>query len=117
MSAVEFTPSPDVLAETFAACLPDEPGIVRRKMFGWPSATIGGHMFASLHREAIVVRLPPGDMTELLALPGARPFEPMPGRVMTGYGVLPTDLNADRAAVRLWIARAYLAAAALPPKK
>ena len=113
---MQFTPSPESLAETFAACLPDEPGIMRRKMFGWPSATVGGHMFASLHREAIVVRLPTAEMAELLALPGARPFEPMPGRVMTGYGVLPPGLLADRSAVRGWIARAHRAAAALPPK-
>jgi hypothetical protein len=113
---MEFTPSPEALAETFAACLPDEPGVVRRKMFGWPSATTGGHMFASLHRAAIVVRLPPAEMAELLALPGARPFEPMPGRAMSGYGVLPPELNADRPAVRGWIERAYRAAASLPPK-
>jgi TfoX N-terminal domain len=117
MPGMDFTPSPEALAETFAACLPDEPGTVRRKMFGWPSATVGGHMFASLHREAIVVRLPPDAMAELLELPGARPFEPMPGRAMTGYGVLPPELVTDRAAVRAWIARAHRAAAALPPKK
>ena len=113
---MKFEPSPLALAETFAACLPDQPAVVRRKMFGWPSAAIGGHMFASLHREAIVVRLPPAEMADLLALPGARPFEPMPGRAMTGYGVLPPELNADRPAVRDWIERAYRAAAALPPK-
>jgi TfoX/Sxy family transcriptional regulator of competence genes len=113
---VEFTPSPAPLVAAFDAALPLEPGVVRRKMFGWPAAFVGGWMFASLHRESIVVRLPEDDLAELLLLPGAARFEPMPGRAMKGYGTLPRDLHEDGDAIRSWIGRAYRAAAALPPK-
>lgn len=114
---MDFTKSPPELAEAFAACLPDSPDIIRRLMFGWPSATVGGHMFACLHRDTVVVRLPGGELAELLALPGAREFEPMPGRPMRGYGVLPREAVVDRTALRAWLARAHRGAVALPPKQ
>jgi hypothetical protein len=111
-----FTKSPPELVEAFAASLPDEAGVRRRPMFGYPSATVGGHMFASLFRDRVVVRLPPAELAELLAQPGAHAFEPMPGRAMTGYGVLPPEVAADPGALRDWLARAHRAAASLPPK-
>jgi TfoX/Sxy family transcriptional regulator of competence genes len=114
---VEFVPSPAPLVAAFDAALPPGPDVVRRKMFGWPAAFVGGWMFASLHRESIVVRLPEADLAELLALPGAARFEPMPGRAMKGYGTLPPEMHEDGGAVRSWIERAYRAAAALPPKR
>lgn len=107
----DFSKSPPELAERFAAALPDDPSITRRPMFGWPSATVGGHMFASLHRDAVVVRLPPDQV------PGGREFEPMPGRAMGGYTVLPAEAAADADALRPWLERAFRAAAALPPKR
>lgn len=114
---MEFTPSPPALVAAFDAALPLEPDVVRRKMFGWPAAFVGGWMFASLHRDSIVVRLSEADLGELLALPGAARFEPMPGRAMKGYGTLPQMLHEDGDAIRSWIERAYRAAAALPPKR
>lgn len=108
---MDFSKSPPELAERFAAALPDDPAIRRRPMFGWPSATVGGHMFASLFRDAVVVRLPPGEV------PDGRPFEPMPGRAMTGYVVLPSEASADADGLRPWLQQAFEAASALPPKK
>ena len=51
-----------------------------------------------------------------MALDGAGPFEPMHGRPMTGYTLLPTTVVDDDAAVRDWVGRAIGHAASLPPK-
>jgi hypothetical protein len=106
-----FEKSPPELVERFGACLPEDTTIRRRPMFGYPSATVGGHMFASLFRDAVVVRLPPGEV------PGGLPFEPMPGRTMTGYVVLPAGVADDPAALRDLLDRAFRAAAERPPKE
>ena len=108
---MDFTKSPADLVERFGAALPDDPSVKRRPMFGWPSANVGGHMFASLHRDAVVVRLPPSDV------PGGVPFEPMPGRQMAGYTILPADQAGDLSLLAGWLDRAFRAAAALPPKQ
>ncbi len=77
---MELAKSPEALAETFHQALPEDPRIVRRKMFGYPSAVVGGHMFASLHGESVIIRLPDDARAELLARPNAKIFEPMAGR-------------------------------------
>ncbi|HYO43307.1 MAG TPA: TfoX/Sxy family protein [Candidatus Limnocylindrales bacterium] len=107
---MDFSKAPPELVDRFGACLPEDPAVKRRPMFGWPSATVGGHMFASLFRDAVVVRLPPD------AVPGGLPFQPMPGRTMTGYVVLPQDAAIDTVALRGWLDLAFRAAAELPPK-
>jgi TfoX/Sxy family transcriptional regulator of competence genes len=90
--------------------------VTRRPMFGYPSCVLNGHMFMSLFRESLVLRLGEADRAELLALPGAEQFEPMPGRPMTGFVLVPPDIVADDDAAAEWIARARAHAASLPPK-
>jgi hypothetical protein len=50
-------------------------------------------------------------------MPGAEPFEPMPGRVMSGYAVLPEAMLGEPDAVRAWLERAHDYAATLPAKQ
>ncbi|MBV9119503.1 MAG: TfoX/Sxy family protein, partial [Chloroflexi bacterium] len=76
-----------------------------------------GNMFAGLHQDALVLRLPERELAEFMAQPGARPFEPMPGRPMKGYAVAPAALLADRPALSGWLERAFDAAARLPAKE
>ena len=52
-----------------------------------------------------------------MALDGAAPFMPMPGRPMTGYTVLPPDVVADDTRIRAWVERAIDYGATLPPKQ
>jgi hypothetical protein len=63
-----------------------------------------------------MVRLGATDLAALLALPGAGPFSPMPGRTMSGYGVLPVDVVDDDAAIDGWLERAVAFGRSLPPK-
>ena len=114
---MDFTPSQAELAALFDRLAPADPDVSRRKMFGWPAAFVGGRMFAGLHRDTMVVRLGTAELAAFLALPGARPFEPMPGRPMTGYAVVPEAMLADEPEIRAWLQRSLAFTRTLPPKK
>jgi TfoX/Sxy family transcriptional regulator of competence genes len=88
----------------------------RRSMFGQPCAFAGGNMCAGLFGGSLFVRLGEADRAALLALRGAKPFEPMPGRTMREYVVVPRAMHADAAALDRWIAKAVAYAGGLPAK-
>ena len=108
---------PDALVESFHQALPDDPAIARRNMFGYPSAFVGGHMACGLFQASIFVRLSAADRAQLLAVPGAHVFAPMPGRPMQEYVVLPPAIVADETALHSWLARAVSYGTSLPPKE
>jgi hypothetical protein len=109
--------SPPELVERFATVLARFPEATRRQMFGFPAAFIGGNMVTSLHEHRWVVRLPDVPRSELLALPGAAPFEPMAGRAMKGYAVLPSSVAEDPDAAAAWVERAIAYVRTLPAKR
>ncbi len=108
--------APADLVAVFDRVIPVGRGIERRKMFGYPAAFLGGHLFAGLHQEDFILRLPAADRAELTDTRGARPFEPMAGRAMRDYVALPSALVADEKALGPWIERAIAHAATLPAK-
>ncbi len=63
-----------------------------------------------------MARLPPGLREELDAEYGVRHFEPMPGRPMRAYTVLPEEVVEDEDRYAEVLRAAYAFAAALPPK-
>ncbi len=112
----EFSKSPPELIERFDSVAVDFPAAQRRLMFGYPSLTVGGNMVTGLFGSSWNVRLGGAELAEVLALDGAAPFEPMPGRPMTGYALLPPAVIADDDAIRHWVGRAVAYGASLPPK-
>lgn len=48
--------SPELIAR-FDACLPDDPLVERRQMFGYPCAFVNGNMFVGLHEQNLIMRL------------------------------------------------------------
>ncbi len=84
-------------------------------MFGYPAGFIGGHLTTSLHQESWIVRLADDDRADRLD-DGWSGFEPMPGRTMRGYLVLPPDVAGDEAQARSWVERAAAYVRTLPPK-
>ena len=108
--------SSEELIEAFHAALPDDPRVERRKMFGYPAAFVGGNMFAGLHEERVVVRLGEKERERLRAIDGAKIFEPMKGRPMTAYTVVPPTMHRKPAELRKWLGRALEFGATLPPK-
>jgi hypothetical protein len=113
----KFEKSPDALVERFAAVAGRHPQAEPRKMFGYPALFVGGNYATGLFADRWVVRLLPDDLAALLALPGASPFSPMPGRAMSGWAALPPGIVADDAALDAWIERGIAFAASLPPKR
>lgn len=87
--------SPPELITAFEAAFPGAPA-ERRQMFGYPAGFVGGNMFTGLFQEDWFVRLGEPKLSTLLKRPGARLFEPMPGRQMKNYVVLPPDTVDDR---------------------
>ena len=75
-------------------------------MFGYPAMFVGGNLVSGLFADGWMIRLAPDDLAELLTVPGAAPFSPMPGRTMTGYALLPPAVVADDAALDRWLDRA-----------
>jgi TfoX/Sxy family transcriptional regulator of competence genes len=108
--------SPAELAERFAAVTDRHHDIVRRKMFGEIAGFVNGNMVTGLHAGKWFVRLTGDDKAEALALPGAGPFEPMPGRPMGDYIVLPPEIVADDDALDGWLERGIAVGRALKPK-
>src|SRR5438309_3586158 len=93
-----WSKSPGHLQEAFAAALDRFPDAERRQMFGYPAAFVNGNMWTGLHTTNWVVRLPEPAREELLRIDGARPFEPVPGRPMTGFATLPPSVLGNAAA-------------------
>lgn len=114
-TAMVWKKSPPELVALFASVLPDDARVERRSMFGYPCAFVGGNMVTGLHEDRMIVRLPEAERDEARAR-GFAGFEPMPGRPMKEYLVVPAALLGDAARVRPWVARAVAYGASLPPK-
>jgi TfoX N-terminal domain len=113
---VHWEKSPAELADRFGQVMDDFPELQRRKMFGYPAAFLSGNMVTGLHGASWVVRLGTESLAELHSA-GGTTFEPMAGRPMKSFAVLPDGVVGDDAALRTWIGRAVEHARSLPPKK
>jgi TfoX-like protein len=111
-----FTKSPPALIERFGSVMDRYPDAARRLMFGYPAAFVGGNMATGLFAEQWVVRLPDFEIAAAVAAGAAR-FEPMPGRLMKTFVVIPTPDVDDDTAIARWVERGMAHAASLPPKK
>jgi hypothetical protein len=85
-------------------------------MFGYPAAFVNGNMFAGLHQESVVVRLSEPERAEALSV-GASLFEPMPGRPMREYVVVPPAEVEDGERLSGWLDLAFRFVAAMPVKE
>jgi hypothetical protein len=110
-----FRSAPPALVERFAAVLADFPQAHRKKMFGYPAAFVGGNMATGLFADTWVVRLPAAEVEPAKAA-GAGSFEPVPGRPMKAFVVIPAADVDDDVAIRRWVERGVAFAASMPPK-
>jgi len=112
----KFTPAPEALKATFAKAIDGLPGIEPRKMFGYPCAFVNGQMFVGVFADRLMLRLSDEDRAKFLKLPGAKPFEPMPGRVMKEYVEMPKEMLDSPAELKRWIKRGLAYTKMLPPR-
>jgi TfoX/Sxy family transcriptional regulator of competence genes len=69
----------------------------KRIMFGCPAYFVKKNMFIGIFQESVFVRLSPEQMNELSLLDKSmKPFEPMPGRKMKEYFVVPKNILVDK---------------------
>jgi len=111
---VKWSPSPPELVQIFDEVGPGPP-VVRKKMFGYPAAFINGNMFAGLFQDKVIVRLAERERADLIR-EGGSPFEPMPGRPMREYVVLPAAVVQEKTRLSSWMKKALAHAGGLPPK-
>ncbi len=114
--AMPAMPKPDEETKAFfRSVVPEEPDIQIRPMFGNLAGFVNGNMFTGLFGSGLFVRVSGDEETELRAA-GGGPFEPMPGRAMTGYTMLPEAMQRDQAEARAWVERALESTRRMPPK-
>jgi TfoX/Sxy family transcriptional regulator of competence genes len=113
----KFTPAPEAVVKQFHAAIEGLPEVELRKMFGYPCAFVHGQMLSGIFQDRIMLRLSDEDRARFLKLPGAKPFEPMPGRPMREYVELPSDVMKSPATVKRWIKRGLAYVETLPPKE
>ena len=101
----------------FQSMLPLDDRVVAKPMFGNMAGFVNGNMFTGLFGDDLFVRLAEADRQELLREEGASKLEPMPGRPMVEYVVLPSAWRQEPDRVRTWVERSLAWAARMPEKK
>ena len=104
-------------SEAFLRSLvPNKAEVTIRPMFGNLSAFVNGNMYAGVFGEDLFVRLAEKDSADLLKVKGSGPFEPVKGRAMSGYFVVPRAWKGVAAKVKPWMSKALDHTSELPPK-
>jgi TfoX/Sxy family transcriptional regulator of competence genes len=105
------------LENIFTSVLPNDPAVSVRKMFGNLAAFVNGNMFAGIYGQDLFVRLSEKESKELLEIEGAALFEPMKGRPMKGYVLIPRSWKNDQDTIRSWVSKSKIWTGKLPAKK
>jgi len=101
----------------FESLVPNDPRVRSRPMFGNRAAFVNGNMFLALFGSQVAVRLSEEDRPDLLRQTGASAFEPIPGRPMKEYVVLPEAWRRSPEKAKDWVDRSLAWAGKVPPKK
>ena len=112
-----FAKAPAELVERFGQIVSAMPAAEPRKMFGYPAAFAKGQMFASLFGDNFILRLPEAERAVFIEQYHSHSFEPMPGRPMREYVVVPPALLKTGVELDAWLDKAAHYAQSLPPKK
>jgi hypothetical protein len=113
---MKWSKSPPELIEAFDRVLPGPP-CERRLMFGYPAGFVNGNMAFGLFQDGMVLRLDDREREKLLAVEGCQPFQPMPGRPMGQFVLVPGSMVANEDAITPWLEAALSYASRMPPKR
>jgi len=116
MPMPSFSKSPPELVARFGELAELTGDADRKQMFGYPVCVLRGNMFMGLHEDSLILRLGDADRAEFLARYDSGLFEPMAGRAMKEYVVVPPSLVYDDA-IADWVRRSRAFAEQLPAKK
>jgi TfoX/Sxy family transcriptional regulator of competence genes len=111
-------PRPDQKSvDLFKSLVPNDPKVTVRPMFGNVSAFVNGNMFFGLFGNDLFVRLSVPDQVELLKKKGASNLEPMKGKPMKDYVVMPSSWKDSPETIRVWVSKSLAWSSTLPIKK
>jgi TfoX/Sxy family transcriptional regulator of competence genes len=113
---MKWKPAPAELVRRFDDAIKGFPQAKPKKIFGYPAAFVNGNMMAGLFQDSMMVRLAPDDLAAFREATGAELFEPMPGRVMREYAVVPQSIVKSEAKLRRVLADSLRHASSLPAK-
>ncbi|MBI4789588.1 MAG: TfoX/Sxy family protein [Chloroflexi bacterium] len=111
-----FTPAPEELIHVFENAMKGFPKATQRKMFGYPAAFVNGNMFAGVFQDEMFLRLSDADRAKIRSEYGTKLFEPMPGRPMRGYVLVPRYIVKSPRQLTIWLTKAMEFTQSLPPK-
>jgi TfoX/Sxy family transcriptional regulator of competence genes len=103
------------LAQRIREVLGEQPGLVKKKMFGGIGFMVRGNMACGVYKDALIVRVGPEKHEEALARPHAKPFD-ITGRPMKGWVMVTSDGYESDEALEDWVQRGLDFALSLPPK-
>ena len=109
-------PTEELIAKFYAA-LPNDPRIERKKMFGYPCTFVNGNMAVGTHNQNIIARMGENERTEWINKKGAKLFEPMPGRAMKEYIVIPQAIVNDAKALKAAVQQSIDFVLGMKPKE
>lgn len=112
----KFLPAAPETVAIFEAAIDGHPPIEKRKMFGYPCAFVQDNMLFGVFQDRLMLRLSDADRAEFLKIPGARSFEPTPGRTMREYVELPPAIMNSSDELQDWLRRGLAYVQTLPPK-
>jgi TfoX/Sxy family transcriptional regulator of competence genes len=113
----KWTKAPDWIVALFDQLVSGLPGVERRKMFGYPAAFKNGHMACGVFQSSMMLRLPESGRRAFLEQFDTRLFEPVPGRPMKEYVLVPETLVKLPEVLRPWIRKSLEYLDTLPGKK
>ncbi len=113
---MKWKAAPPELIRLFEDAMRGFPEAQARKMFGYPAAFVNGNMLGGLFQDSMMLRLSADDRATFQDQAGAKPFEPMPGRVMREYVVVPEAIVKSKAQLKTWVGRAIAYSSSLPAK-
>ena len=89
-----------------------------KEMFGYPAFFVNGNLFVGVHGDKLFLRLSEADVANIKnGFKGVTNFEPMPGRAMKGYVILPKSLYSADSVFKEWLDKSIKYVSALPTKK
>jgi len=89
----------------------------KKQMFGHPVQFINNNMFAGIFGDDVWIRLSDADQEKIFALNDeVQTFEPLEGRKMREYVVLPESIHGNPEELDKWLQRSYHYVSSLPVK-
>jgi TfoX/Sxy family transcriptional regulator of competence genes len=113
----KWTKAPEKLVAFFEEIMGGCPGVELKKMFGYPVAFTNGQMACGVFQDSLMMRLSDSDRKTFLEKYDTKLFEPMPGRPMKEYVLIPATLMNETKQLKPWLEKSLAYAGSIPKKQ